>query len=87
MSKPTVLAAMIAMALLTGACAEDAQTRGTGAGVPTGNDMMKEPMEWCRQGSLEPDRCMGRASFEHEYCVQKSADREHYARCRRAMDS
>jgi len=47
-------------------------------------DMKTNPTAWCRSGSVEPGRCMGRAAADHQYCMEHNAD--NYAGCRRAMD-
>jgi hypothetical protein len=48
-------------------------------------DMKTSPMAWCRMASIEPGRCMSRATYDHAYCIEHDPD--HYATCRRLMDS
>lgn len=43
------------------------------------------PSSWCRS-SVEPSRCYGKAKLDHDYCMGKNTDPDHYASCRRALD-
>jgi hypothetical protein len=49
-------------------------------------EMMKNPTMWCRMGSVDADRCMGRAVPDHQHCLERTADPHAYYKCRRLLD-
>jgi len=46
-------------------------------------DANSAPTAFCDNGSIEPDRCRGRADVDHKMCADKG---DQYAACRRTLD-